>query len=91
MIDRIALTKAREEWDSMEMDDQGLEPEGKFVAAVDEILEADTIEMCLAHFHRGDLIGEEDYPLISYCPSEEFRGSCQVVTAVVVRVEGPND
>ncbi len=46
-----------------------------------------TIEMCKAHFHHGDLLDEDDYPLISYCPSEEFRGSCHIVNALVVMKE----
>ena len=46
-----------------------------------------TIDMCKAHFHRGDLLDEDDYPLISYCPSEEFRGSCHIVDALVVMKE----
>ena len=64
---------------------------GPIANAAKAVLEADIIEMCEAHFHRGDLMHEDDYPLISYCPSGEFRGSCHIVTAVVVRVKGPND
>ncbi len=46
-----------------------------------------SIDMCKAHFHHGDLLDEGDYPLISYCPSEEFRGSCHIVDATVIMKE----